>query len=60
MAQQTPHAVAQHTPATVAQQSPLVGGGTTGCQLPNSEMTSSALGSNMTDVNHLQFRNRNV
>jgi hypothetical protein len=31
-----------------------------GCQLPDSKMTSNALVSGMTDVNHPQFRDRRV
>jgi hypothetical protein len=38
----------------------LLARGTAGCQLLDSEMTSSAHVSGMTDVNHLQFRIRRV
>jgi hypothetical protein len=48
------------TLATTAQQSPPASGGTMRCQLPDGEMTFGALASGMTDVNHLQFRNRRV
>jgi hypothetical protein len=34
--------------------------GTTGCQLPDGEMTFGALVSYTMDVNHLQFRSRRV
>jgi hypothetical protein len=38
----------------------LMAWGTTGCQLPDGEMTSSALAGGSTNVNHLQFRDRRV
>jgi hypothetical protein len=34
--------------------------GTTGCQLPDGKMISSALASGIVNVNHLQFRDRRV
>jgi hypothetical protein len=39
---------------------PLLARRTAGCQLADGEMTSSALLSDMMDVNHLQFRNQRV
>jgi hypothetical protein len=44
----------------VAQQAPPADAGTTGCQLPDSKMTSSALTSGMVNVNHLHFSDRRV
>jgi hypothetical protein len=38
----------------------LLARGTTGCQLPNGEMTPGTLMSGTTDVDHLQFRSRRV
>jgi hypothetical protein len=38
----------------------LLMGGTARCQLPNGEMTSSALVSGTVNVNNLQFRDRRV
>jgi hypothetical protein len=49
MAQQTPPVVDPQAPAVAAQQAPPTDAG---CQLPDSEMTFSALTSSMTDVNH--------